>query len=88
MLLRALAEWLSFLRCVDTCEANLVLLPVVVEQCDGVAIRHTDYPPLEGISRGANAPESNEERSQQPPAHCEDRNLSSGGITKALFTRN
>jgi len=43
VLFGALAEWLSVLRRIDSSKADPVLLPVAVEQCDGVAVGNTHH---------------------------------------------
>jgi hypothetical protein len=47
VLLRALAEWLCFLRRVDPCKADPVLLPIAVEQRDRVTVSNAHHPAFE-----------------------------------------
>ena len=49
MLLRVLTEWLPFLRCVDTCESDPVLLVIPVEQGDRVPIGNAHDPALKEV---------------------------------------
>jgi hypothetical protein len=66
-LLRALAEWLCFLWCVDSCKADPVLLPVAIEQGDGVAVSYSHDAAFEDIGPGGKAPDCEREQSRKAP---------------------
>ena len=49
VLLRALTEWLSLLRRVDTSKPDPVLVPIAVQQCKRVPICNAYYPAFEDL---------------------------------------
>jgi hypothetical protein len=49
MLLRALTIGLTGFRCIDACQADLVLCPAGVEKAESVAVAHADHVPGERV---------------------------------------